>query len=103
MPDTGYRSLKPLWWTLVIIAFVALCAITVVATRRNNHAIQQADASGHGLGVAYDPTTGRNTPAGAAPGSIGTTVPVTPHAAPVPGPVAQGAQVPPAPADQLNR
>jgi hypothetical protein len=100
---TGYRSLKPLWWTLAIVAFVALCAVTLVSTRHSDRAVQQAQASGQGQGIAYSPTTGQTTPAGAAPSALGSTTPDTPHSAPVPGPVAQGADVPPAPASQLNR
>ncbi len=121
MADTGYKSMKPLWWALTIVAFVALVAITIGATRHSNRAVQQASATGSGVGTAYDPTTGRTVPAGATPGAIGTNGPpplvdpransqngsaggttagVNPQANPAPGPVASGADTPPA---NLNR
>ncbi len=53
------RSYKPIWWALVIVAFLALSAWTYVGTKRSNHETQQASASGVGVGTAYDPTTGK--------------------------------------------
>ena len=67
------RNSHPKYWTMVIVAFIALCAVTLVATRRHDRADQQATASSAATGVAYDPTSGRTVPAGATPGSIGTT------------------------------
>jgi hypothetical protein len=46
--------------------------------------VAQAEASGQGVGTAYDPTTGRVEGAGAVPGQgIGTGGPRTPSAGPL--------------------
>ena len=71
MADTT-RSLKPLWWGLGLVAFLALCVWAYVGTKRSNDAVQQAAATGSGVGLAYDPATGTTTPAGAEPGAFGT-------------------------------
>jgi len=80
MADTS-RSLKPLWWALAIVAFLALCVWAYVGTRRSNEAVQQAAATGTGVGTAYDPNTGSTALARALPGAYGT---ADPNAAPAP-------------------
>jgi hypothetical protein len=115
------KSYKPIYWALVIVAFIALAAWAYTSTRNSNRAVQQASAAGTGVGTAYDPTTGATVPAGAAPGALGTggpppaiipnatdvnaaaggtTASVNPNVAAAPGPVASGTAVPPA---DLNR
>ncbi|HTK36313.1 MAG TPA: hypothetical protein VL358_13650 [Caulobacteraceae bacterium] len=95
MAETQDRSYRPIWWALVIIAFLALCAWTYVATQRSNTAVQRAEATGAGVGTAYNPATGAVVGAGATPGALGTNGPPPPVVAPQvvtpPAPGASGA------------
>jgi hypothetical protein len=111
------KSYKPIYWALVIIAFIAIAAWAYVSRRNSDQAVQQATAAGVGVGSAYDPTTGATVPAGATPGALGTggpppaldpnatavngaaggtTAGVNPQVVPAPGPVASGTLTPPA-------
>ena len=66
--NTTTRSYRPIWWALVVVAAIALCAWAYIGTKRSNHEVAQAEASGQGVGTAYDPTTGKVVGAGAQPG-----------------------------------
>jgi hypothetical protein len=111
------KSLKPLWWALTIVAFVALIAWAYIGTKKSNREVAAATAAGTTTGLAYDPSTGATVPAGATPGALGVGGPppivepngnsangsaggtiagINPQATPAPGPLAQGAEVPPA-------
>ena len=113
------KSLKPVWWALALVAFVALCAWAYIGTQMSNRQLEQATATGAGVGTAYDPNTGAIVPAGAAPGALGTGGPppslqpgnsaggsaggtiasVNPQIVPAPGPLARGTLTPPAKLD----
>ena len=76
--EAPVRSRKPLWWTLVILAFIALSAWTYLGTKHSEKLTQQAEASGPGVGTAYNPTTGAVVGAGAVPGALGAGGPTRP-------------------------
>ena len=80
--EAPVRSRKPLWWTLVILAFIALSAWTYLGTKHSEKLTQQAEASGPGVGTAYNPTTGAVVGAGAVPGALGAGGPTPPTVAP---------------------
>jgi hypothetical protein len=96
MAETQDRSYRPIWWALVVIAALALSAWTYVATKRSNNAGQHAEATGAGVGTAYNPATGAVVGAGATPGALGTDGPPPPVVAPevvtppAPGPSGAG-------------